>query len=115
MALDFQPGARLDPPVELLPGLAPEHDHGTRAPLQRPAAADRGARRGRDGGQRLGRARVAGRIAELNGRFRELAAMKHVTLHTPLAPELAAGIVCFEVKGLTPHQVVERWCPPTRS
>ena len=41
--------------------------------------------------------------------------MKHVTLHTPLAPELAAGIVCFEVKGLTPHQVVERWCPPTRS
>jgi selenocysteine lyase/cysteine desulfurase len=34
--------------------------------------------------------------------------MKHVTLHTPVAPELAAGIVCFEVKGLTPHQVVER-------
>jgi selenocysteine lyase/cysteine desulfurase len=34
--------------------------------------------------------------------------MKHVTLHTPLAPELAAGIVCFEVNGLKPAQVVER-------
>jgi isopenicillin-N epimerase len=59
--------------------------------------------------EELGRARVAGRIAELNGRFRtEMAAMKHVTLHTPLAPELAAGIVCFEVKGMTPQHVVER-------
>ena len=57
----------------------------------------------------LGRARIAARIAELNGRFRtELAGMKHVTLHTPVAPALAAGIVCFEVEGLTPHQVVER-------
>jgi selenocysteine lyase/cysteine desulfurase len=57
----------------------------------------------------LGRARIAGHIAELNGRFRtEMAGMKHVTLHTPVAPELSAGIVCFEVKGLTPHQVVER-------
>jgi len=59
--------------------------------------------------EQLGRARIAARVAELNGRFRsELAAMKHVTLHTPLAPELAAGIVCFEVAGLTPEQVVER-------
>ena len=59
--------------------------------------------------EQLGRARIAARVAELNGRFRtEMAAMKHVTLHTPLAPELAAGIVCFEVKGLTPHEVVER-------
>jgi len=37
-----------------------------------------------------------------------MAVMKHVTLHTPVAPELAAGIVCFEVNGLTPQQVVER-------
>ena len=59
--------------------------------------------------EQLGRARIAARVAELNGRFRtEMAAMKHVTLHTPVAPELAAGIVCFEVNGLTPHQVVER-------
>jgi selenocysteine lyase/cysteine desulfurase len=59
--------------------------------------------------EQLGRSRVAGRVAELNGRFRNgMAAMTHVTLHTPLAPELAAGIVCFEVKGLSPHDVVER-------
>jgi selenocysteine lyase/cysteine desulfurase len=59
--------------------------------------------------EQLGRARVAARIAELNGRFRsEMARMKHVTLHTAVAPELSAGIVCFEVSGLTPAQVVER-------
>jgi selenocysteine lyase/cysteine desulfurase len=59
--------------------------------------------------EELGRPRIAARIAELNGRFRsELSKMPHVTLHTPLPPELAAGIVCFEVKGLTPPQVVER-------
>jgi selenocysteine lyase/cysteine desulfurase len=27
---------------------------------------------------------------------------------TPLAPELSAGIVCFEVDGLTPPTVVQR-------
>jgi selenocysteine lyase/cysteine desulfurase len=37
-----------------------------------------------------------------------MARMKHVTLHTPVAPELSAGIVCFEVAGLTPAHVVER-------
>ena len=59
--------------------------------------------------EELGRPRVAKRIAELNGRLRTgLSGMKHVTLHTPLAPELAAGIVCFEVAGLAPAQVVER-------
>jgi selenocysteine lyase/cysteine desulfurase len=59
--------------------------------------------------EELGRARVASRIAELNGRFRtELASMKKVTLHTPVAAPLAAGIVCFEVEGVTPEHVVER-------
>ena len=49
------------------------------------------------------------RIEELNSRFRtELAKMKKVTLHTPVAAPLAAGIVCFEVAGVTPQQVVER-------
>jgi selenocysteine lyase/cysteine desulfurase len=37
-----------------------------------------------------------------------LAAMKHVTLHTPLSDELSAGIVCFMVEGMTPRQVVDR-------
>ncbi len=59
--------------------------------------------------EQLGRARVASRIAELNGRFRnELASMKGITLHTPIAAPLAGGIVCFEVAGVTPDQVVER-------
>jgi isopenicillin-N epimerase len=57
----------------------------------------------------LGRAPVAGRVRELNGRFRAaLGEMKKVRLHTPKADALSAGIVCFEVDGLTPQQVVER-------
>jgi isopenicillin-N epimerase len=55
----------------------------------------------------LGKARVQGRIHTLARRCREgLAAMPHVTLHTPLAPELSSGIVCFDVRGRTPRQVV---------
>jgi selenocysteine lyase/cysteine desulfurase len=34
--------------------------------------------------------------------------MKNVTLHTPVAAPLAAGIVCFEVAGATPEQVVAK-------
>ena len=57
----------------------------------------------------LGRARVAARIAELNGRFREgLARMPGVTLHTPRDPRLASGICCFEVAGLATSVVVQR-------
>ena len=41
------------------------------------------------------------------GRVRAMP-MPRVTLHTPLSQELSAGIVCFEVAGLTPRQVVER-------
>ncbi len=56
---------------------------------------------------RLGRARVAARIRELNGAFRrELAAMPRVRLHTPASDSLAAGIVCFEVDGMKPEEVV---------
>ncbi len=59
--------------------------------------------------QRLGRARVAARIAELNGRFRaELSKMKRVRVITPLDPKLAAGLVCFEIEGLQPNTVVAR-------
>ncbi|HZI63462.1 MAG TPA: aminotransferase class V-fold PLP-dependent enzyme [Thermoanaerobaculia bacterium] len=58
---------------------------------------------------RLGRDRVAARIAELNGHLRrELARMPRVRLHTPLDPRLAAGIVCFEIEGLDPDAAVER-------
>lgn len=57
----------------------------------------------------LGRARVAARLAELNGKVRRgLAAIPGVTVHTPLDPALAAGITCFEVAGLAPEAVVAR-------
>lgn len=57
----------------------------------------------------IGKAKVAARIHELNRQCKEgLAAMKHVTLHTPRADELSAGIITFEVAGLDPRQVVKR-------
>jgi selenocysteine lyase/cysteine desulfurase len=59
--------------------------------------------------ERLGRSRVAGRVRELNGTFRrELGGMKHVRLHTPASDALSAGIVCFEVAGMKPEEVVRR-------
>ena len=35
--------------------------------------------------------------------------MPHVTLHTPIDPELSSGILCFEVEGLSPFEVVDRF------
>jgi isopenicillin-N epimerase len=59
--------------------------------------------------QKIGRARVAARLAELNGQCKEgLAKMSHVTLHTPRSAELSAGIICFEVAGYSPQAVVEK-------
>lgn len=59
--------------------------------------------------QAIGRKRVADRIAALNRQCKEgLAAMPHVTLHTPRAPELSAGINCFEVAGMDPDTVVHK-------
>src|SRR4029434_10291402 len=46
----------------------------------------------------IGRDRIAARIRELNGAFREGAAkLPGVTLHTPRDPELSGGISCYEV------------------
>jgi isopenicillin-N epimerase len=57
----------------------------------------------------LGKARVTERIHELNRQCREgLAAMDHVTLHTPREPALASGIVSFDVDGLSAEGVVSR-------
>jgi len=57
----------------------------------------------------IGRARVAGRIRELNDRCKAgLAAMRKVTLHTPRDPQLSAGVVSFEVAGVSPEEVVKR-------
>lgn len=58
---------------------------------------------------KIGKRRVQDRIHELNARIREgLAGMPHVDLHTPRDAGLASGIVCFDVKGMTPAEVVER-------
>jgi isopenicillin-N epimerase len=59
--------------------------------------------------QAIGKTRVARRIHELNEQCkRGLAAIGRVTVHTPLSSEVSAGIVCFEVDGLTPEEVVGR-------
>jgi selenocysteine lyase/cysteine desulfurase len=58
--------------------------------------------------QSIGRARIATRVAELNGRIKDgLAAMRGVRLHTPRDPALSAGICCFEVDGRKPEDVVK--------
>jgi isopenicillin-N epimerase len=58
--------------------------------------------------RQIGRKRVQDRIAEMNSQIKEgLAAMGHVTLHTPLDPELSAGIVTFDVEGYKPQDVVQ--------
>jgi isopenicillin-N epimerase len=57
----------------------------------------------------IGKAKVAARIHELNRQCKEgLAKMQHVKLQTPLPDKLSAGMVCFEVDGLTSTQTVER-------
>ncbi|MGH8516630.1 MAG: aminotransferase class V-fold PLP-dependent enzyme, partial [Panacagrimonas sp.] len=59
--------------------------------------------------QAMGRKRVADRIAALNTQCKEgLAAMSHVTLHTPRSAALSAGINCFEVAGMDPDTVVRK-------
>jgi selenocysteine lyase/cysteine desulfurase len=56
----------------------------------------------------VGKARIAERIRVLNRQLKEgLAHMKGVTLHTPLADDLSAGIVCFEIAGWTPAKAVQ--------
>jgi selenocysteine lyase/cysteine desulfurase len=58
---------------------------------------------------RLGRGRVAERIRPLATRLKEgLAELPKVRLVTPMADRLSAGIVCFDVDGADPGEVVER-------
>lgn len=59
--------------------------------------------------QRIGKTRVAERTHRLCTQLKEgLLKMPHVQLHTPLAPDLSAGIVCFSVDGLSPEEVVQQ-------
>jgi isopenicillin-N epimerase len=59
--------------------------------------------------QQIGKARVQERIHGFAQQLKDgLAAMRHVTLHTPRSPQMSAGIVCFEVAGVSPGNVVSR-------
>ena len=56
---------------------------------------------------RLGKARIAARIHQLNTQLKEgLQRMPHVTLATPMSTALSAGIVCFDVNGMSAEKVV---------
>jgi selenocysteine lyase/cysteine desulfurase len=57
----------------------------------------------------IGKERIQERIHALGSRLKEgLRQIKGLALHTPMDPNLAAGIVCFEIPGLTPKAVVQR-------
>jgi selenocysteine lyase/cysteine desulfurase len=59
--------------------------------------------------QNIGPARITARIHELNAQMKEgLARMPNVQLYTPRDENLSAGIVCFDVKGMKPEEVVKR-------
>jgi isopenicillin-N epimerase len=59
--------------------------------------------------QEIGKQAVAERIHVLASQAKEgLAGMGHIRLHTPRAPELSSGIVCFEVSGMSPAAAVRR-------
>lgn len=58
---------------------------------------------------RVGRAAVAARTAQLAGELKTaLSAIRSVTVHTPQDAELSAGIVSFEIAGITPAAAVEK-------
>lgn len=59
--------------------------------------------------QEVGRKRIADRVRELNHQVKEgMRGIRGVTLRTPMADDVSAGIVCFEVEGLAPADAVHR-------
>ena len=57
----------------------------------------------------IGKKRISDRIHELNTLCKNgLSEIKRVKLHTPRSTELSAGIVCFDVDGLQPEEVVKK-------
>ena len=59
--------------------------------------------------RQIGKPRVTSHIHGLNTQLKQgLANMAHVRLHTPMDENLSAGLVCFEVAGLSPQGVVDR-------
>ena len=58
---------------------------------------------------RIGRRRIADRIASLNTQCKEgLAGIPRVKLLTPREPALSAGIICFDVEGQTADTTVRK-------
>ncbi|WP_191302678.1 aminotransferase class V-fold PLP-dependent enzyme [Lentzea cavernae] len=58
--------------------------------------------------QRLGRDRVASRITELAGRFKDgLADIPGTVIHTSRDPATSAGMVCFDIAGHTGPELVD--------
>jgi selenocysteine lyase/cysteine desulfurase len=59
--------------------------------------------------QEIGTARITERIHALNGALKEgLAKLSKVKLYTPRSAALSAGIVCFDVDGMKPDEVVKK-------
>ena len=57
----------------------------------------------------IGKDKIAARTHELNRQFKEgLAGMSHVKLYTPRDENLSSGIVCFDIDGMSPREVVGR-------
>lgn len=57
----------------------------------------------------IGKSQIAERTHELNRQLKQgLASMPNVTLHTPRSDDLSAGIVCFDIDGMEPKEVVSR-------
>jgi selenocysteine lyase/cysteine desulfurase len=57
----------------------------------------------------IGRGRIASRIRELNGAFRDgVSKVAGVTLHTPLDPEVSGGLSAYEVDGIPGEEVTKR-------
>ena len=57
----------------------------------------------------LGKANVQSRIHQLNSQTKEgLAQMPHVRLYTPKTTSLSSGLVCFDVDGMHPDEVVKK-------
>jgi len=58
--------------------------------------------------RQIGRERAATRTHELASRLKDgLAAINGVRLITPMTPALSSGIVCFDVRGIDPGQIVD--------
>jgi len=59
--------------------------------------------------EKLGKTEVTSRIHMLNRQIKEgLSSMPHITMHTPMSDDVSAGMVCFEVDGMSPAQAVSR-------